>query len=69
MVKIFDKGKPIYNSPSVMSIREYCKIETKKLWPEVLRLQNPHAYYVDLSKKLWELKESLLYEYSSKYHE
>lgn len=69
MVKIFDKGKPIYNSPSVMDIKEYSKVETQKLWPEVLRLQNPHNYYVDLSKKLWELKESLLYEYSSKYHE
>ena len=49
------KGEPIYNSPSVMSIREYCKIETKKIWTgSFLDFKNPHAYYVDLSKKLWE---------------
>lgn len=69
MVKIFDKGQLVYKSPSVMEIRDYAKKESKKFWPEVLRLQNPHNYYVDLSKNLWELKESLLYEYASKYEE
>lgn len=65
MVKIFDNGNLIYKSPSVMDIREYSLEERNKLWPEVLRLENPHAYYVDLSHKLWELKEALLHEYSS----
>ncbi|WP_291572394.1 nicotinate phosphoribosyltransferase [Clostridium sp. UBA4548] len=69
MVKIFDKGNLIYTSPTVMEIREYSLNERKKLWPEVLRLQNPHAYYVDLSHKLWELKEALLHEYSSVFEE
>ncbi|MGG7162103.1 nicotinate phosphoribosyltransferase [Clostridium ihumii] len=67
MVKVFEKGEKVYNSPSVMEIREYAKQEQKKLWPEVLRLQNPHHYYVDLSTKLWKLKENLLYRYSSEY--
>ncbi|MPN19104.1 hypothetical protein SDC9_166470 [bioreactor metagenome] len=69
MVKIFDKGNLVYTSPTVMEIREYSLNERKKLWPEVLRLQNPHAYYVDLSHKLWELKEALLHEYSSVFEE
>ncbi|WP_139905228.1 nicotinate phosphoribosyltransferase [Clostridium thermarum] len=68
-VQIFDKGKPIYNSPDVLSIREFAKAETEKLWPEVLRFENPHTYYVDLSQKLWDLKHSLLLELSDQYDE
>ena len=28
------------------------------LWEEVTRFENPHNYYVDLSQKLWDRKES-----------
>lgn len=69
MVQIFDKGKCTYESPSVMEIREFCGKEKASLWSEIRRLQNPHQYYVDLSKNLWNLKESLLHEYSSIYEE
>ncbi|WP_416176374.1 nicotinate phosphoribosyltransferase [Clostridium sp.] len=69
MVKIFDKGKLVYNSPDVMDIRNIVKIETEKMWPEVLRLENPHTYYVDLSQKLWNLKQELLHKYSQTYEE
>lgn len=67
MVKIFDKGNPVYESPDVMEIREFAKQETAKLWPEVLRFENPHSYYIDLSTKLWNLKQSLLHKYSDIY--
>ncbi|WP_346935241.1 nicotinate phosphoribosyltransferase [Clostridium sp.] len=69
MVQIFDQGKCTYESPSVMDIREFCIKEKASLWSEIRRLQNPHQYYVDLSKNLWNLKESLLHEYSSIYEE
>jgi nicotinate phosphoribosyltransferase len=69
MVKIFDKGRPVYESPSVMEIRAYAQKETEKLWCEVLRFENPHNYYVDLSTKLWGLKQKLLHQYSNKYDE
>lgn len=69
MVKVFDKGNPIYNSPSVMEIRDFAKKECDKLWPEVLRFENPHHYYIDLSTKLWNLKQNLLHQYSDKYEE
>lgn len=69
MVKIFNKGKCTYESPSVMEIKQYSIEEKASLWSEIRRLQNPHQYYVDLSKDLWNLKESLLHEYSSKYEE
>ena len=32
------------------------------MWTEVLRLENPHKYYVDLSDKLWNTKHDLLVE-------
>ena len=69
LVKIFDKGVAIYESPSVMEIKEYAKQESEKLWPEVLRFENPHTFYVDLSTKLWKLKQSLLHQYSDVYEE
>lgn len=64
LVKVFDKGELVYNSPSVLEIKEFAKCETNKLWPEILRFENPHNYYVDLSTKLWSLKQKLLLEQS-----
>ena len=67
MVKIFDNGKPMYTSPSVMEIREFSNLETEKLWPEVLRFENPHEYPVDLSDNLWSLKQTLLHSATNFY--
>lgn len=69
MVKIFDNGVPVYESPEVMEIRDYAKQEVEKLWPEVLRLENPHTYYVDLSTNLWNLKQNLLHQYTDIFEE
>lgn len=69
MVKIIDKGVCVYKSPSVMEIKKFSIKEREYLWSEIRRLQNPHQYYVDLSKDLWNLKEFLLHEYSSMYEE
>ena len=57
---IFRDGKRVYTSPSAVEIRAYCAEQTDKLWDEVKRFENPHKYYVDLSRKLWELKQSML---------
>jgi nicotinate phosphoribosyltransferase len=69
MVQIFDKGVPVYESPEVMEIRDYAKQEVEKLWTEVLRLENPHTYYVDLSAGLWDLKHNLLHQYTDIFEE
>jgi len=63
-VKLFDNGQQVYESPSVMDIKAFSNREVSKLWTEVLRFDNPHAYYVDLSWNLWNLKQSLLNHYS-----
>ena len=66
MVPIFKEGKCCYTSPTVMEIREICKKELDTLWDETRRLVNPHKVYVDLSKKLYDTKISLLNEISDK---
>ncbi len=63
LVKIFDKGKCVYQSPDIKEIRNYCKDQVDTLWDEVKRFENPHDYYVDLSPKLWEIKNNLLNEH------
>lgn len=60
MIPVFLNGKCCYESPKVMDIREYCKKELDTLWDETRRLVNPHKVYVDLSKKLYDIKIELL---------
>jgi len=60
LVPIFKGGKKIYEEPSLKEIREYCLRQTDTLWDEVKRFENPHKYYVDLSKNLWAERNSLI---------
>ncbi len=60
LVPVFIKGECVYQSPSVMEIAAYCKKEKETLWDEVTRLFNPHKVYVDLSRKLYDVKHELL---------
>ena len=66
LVPIYKDGKLVYNSPHISEIREYCLKEVDTLWDEVKRFENPHRYYVDLSEKLWTVKQSLLRKKSGK---
>lgn len=60
LVPIFKGGRCVYELPHISEIRQYCKNEVDHLWDEVKRFENPHRYYVDLSKKLWDIKHELL---------
>ena len=66
MVPVFKNGECVYTSPAVMDIREYCRQELETLWEETKRLVNPHNVYVDLSKKLYDIKIQLLDQMSEK---
>ena len=59
-VRLFDAGRCVYQSPDVRQIAAFCRQQTAMLWDEVLRFENPHHYYVDLSQSLWDLKDKLL---------
>ena len=60
LVPIFENGKCVYESPSLKEIKKYCAEQVDTLWDEVKRFKNPHKYYVDLSEKLWNLRNDLL---------
>ena len=60
LVPIFQGGKLVYDRPSLQEIQAYCKEQVDSLWDEVKRFERPHNYYVDLSQKLWDIKQSLL---------
>ena len=64
MLPIFKDGECIYETPKTMDIREYCRKELDTLWDETRRLVNPHAVYVDLSQKLYDMKIDLLNQMS-----
>jgi nicotinate phosphoribosyltransferase len=59
LVPIFTKGECVYESPVLRDIRAYCAAQISTLWEEALRFENPHAYYVDLSQKLWDSRDRL----------
>lgn len=60
LVKIFENGNLVYKSPNIKEIAEYSKKDLDSFWDEIKRLDNPHKYFVDLSQKLWDLKNGLL---------
>ncbi len=66
LLPIFKNGNCVYKSPSLTEIRDKCQSEINTLWDTVLRFENPHKYYVDLSLKLWNLKNKMIYENSLK---
>ena len=62
MVQIFKGGERVYTPRALNAIKAYCQAQVDTLWEEVTRFENPHAYYVDLSQKLWDEKNRMLSE-------
>ena len=59
-VQVFDKGRKVYESPSIGEIKEYCQSQLDAMWDEMKRFENPQTYYVDLSPQLWKLKHDMI---------
>ena len=59
-VPVFSGGKLVYQLPSLTEIQAYCRRQVDMLWDSVKRFENPHTYYVDLSQKLFDIKQDLL---------
>ena len=60
LVPIFAAGELVYELPTLEQIRNRCAVSLGSMWEEVLRFENPHNYYVDLSEKLWALKNEMI---------
>lgn len=63
LIPLFEKGKCVYDYPDLESIRSYCAEQVDTLWDEVKRFENPHNYYVDMSQKLWDMKNDMINKY------
>ena len=64
LIPVFKDGECVYKDrPSVMELQDICRKDLDRLWDEAKRLVNPHHVHVDLSRKLWDLKQRLLDEY------
>ncbi len=65
--RIFDKGVPVYNQQTLAQMRNYCDSQVNTLWNEVIRFENPHNYYVDISQALYDEKSRLIENLRKKY--
>ncbi|MBR3533980.1 MAG: nicotinate phosphoribosyltransferase [Clostridiales bacterium] len=63
LVEIFRNGELVYEKPSIAEIRNYCTKQIDTLWDSIKRFENPHNYYVDLSPKLWKIRDDILRGY------
>jgi len=57
---VFEKGKCVYPEYSVTEIQKYAREEQDTLWEEHKRLVRPQIMPVDLSQKLYNLKQSMI---------
>lgn len=57
---LFKDGEFVGELSSVLEAKEYAKQEKKSFWHEYLRNTKPATYKVDLSQKLWDIREELI---------
>ena len=60
LINVISNGKKIYDSPDILKIKNYCQQELNTLWDEYKRIINPEVMPVDLSNKLFNIKQALL---------
>jgi nicotinate phosphoribosyltransferase len=60
MVPIFQKGKLVYDIPTVHAIRDSTLNNLKQLDAAYKRFRNPHTYHISLSPALFRIKQRLL---------
>ena len=60
MQPVFTNGKCVYPQLTVSQICEYAAKERDSLWEEHKRLVRPHMMPVDLSQKLYDLKQNMI---------
>lgn len=61
-IDVFRDGVKVYSPKSVYATADDCRASLDGFWDEYKRLEQPHEYKVDLSDKLYELKQRLIRE-------
>ncbi|MED0674852.1 nicotinate phosphoribosyltransferase [Aneurinibacillus thermoaerophilus] len=59
---VIERGRRLYDPPALEEIRAYVRKQLARFSPEIRRLVNPHEYHVDLSQRLWDLKQTLIHQ-------
>ena len=59
-------GKLIYELPTLKQIQDEVKNNLAKVWDEEKRFSFPHKHYVDLTRKLYDVKCEMLKNYEAK---
>lgn len=57
---VFKKGELVYDCPNVEQIRTYHRSQLSLFWEEYLRTLNPEEYAVDMTERVWQMKQDLL---------
>lgn len=60
LVEIIQKGKLVYELPTLEEIRAQRQADLARLDAGVKRIINPHIYHVSLTQRLWQLKQDLV---------
>mgnify|MGYP000857577122 CR=1 FL=1 len=66
LIPMYVDGKLVYPRKTVKEIKAYTVEELNTLWPEYKRFNRPQLYKVDLSEKLWHLRNDMLNTYKEK---
>lgn len=61
---LMEQGQVVAKNYSLQDTRDFCQQEVASLWPSVKRFENPQSYYVDLSPRLWQIKQAFLEKHS-----
>lgn len=64
--KVIENGKVIVKMPTLSQICAFAENEKQTFWDEYKRLDNPHIYKVDLSEKLYNIKNDMISEIRNK---
>ena len=59
-VDVIKNGEVVYEFPTVAELQRKCTSSLNEFWSEYKRLDKPQIYKVDLSDKLYDLKQELL---------
>lgn len=65
-VPIFEKGKLVYQIPTLEQVKDRVTTQLDTLYQEIKRHSFPHKYYVDLSQDLFDLKNKLIKQHQNK---
>jgi nicotinate phosphoribosyltransferase len=65
LVPVIENGKLVYEIPELHNVREYAKENIGKLHQMYKGLEGDHSYSIDITKKLSDLTDKLVSQYSS----